>query len=172
MVGHTVEAADIESGRGAHPTPSEDRGFVYRFQDREGRGPFRPGMSARWRSDLDCGENLPPYFMEMGITPSQASHLFTRGWYGGIGCESRAQLNRWFSRSEQRRLTLLGYRLVEFKPDRIIARTPTQVVFEHRTPLWTIPASGADGQGPIAAQTADDASGMNTKTSPPDQGER
>lgn len=108
---------------------------VYRFQDLEGRGPFRPGFTDRWRSDLDAGEDLPPFYVEMGVSPFAVPHLITPGFHAGVGCESREQLDRWFSKSEQLRLKALGFRMVEFTPSRIIARTPTQVFFEHATPL-------------------------------------
>lgn len=103
------------------------------MQDRDGRGPYRPGLSERWSDNR--ADDLPPFYDELGVPIHKVRDLFTDGWHAGCGCSSKEQLRQWFSRAERRRLKLLGFREVEFRPDRIVAVTPTQVVFEHRTPL-------------------------------------
>lgn len=104
---------------------------LYRIQDLEGRGPWRPGFSRLW-VDPD-GPPLPdPYFVELGWPLDEVGSHFTRGWHGGTACISKRQLRRWFTEKELGRLYRLGYSMVKFTPDRIIAETPTQVVFENR----------------------------------------
>jgi len=103
--------------------------ILYRIEDQQGRGPFRPGLSQQWR-DAD-GHDFPPPWVEAGITPRQWQNLFSE-WAikRGVACRSREQLYQWFSRAERRRLKRLGFREVEIKDPRILLETATQVVFE------------------------------------------
>ena len=41
--------------------------IVFRFQDNEGRGPYKPGMRALWGDDDHDARCLPPSFVEFGI---------------------------------------------------------------------------------------------------------
>jgi hypothetical protein len=40
--------------------------FVYRIQDKKGRGPYRPGFSSQWVEDRDDHDNLFPWYQEFG----------------------------------------------------------------------------------------------------------
>ncbi len=106
---------------------------LWRIQDREGRGPFKPGMSDTWLDDK--GHSLPPFYIELGIEPHEIAFMVTPGFHAGCACRSRDDLHKWFSRTERRRLKRMGYFEVSFSPDRIIVETPTQVVFENAFPL-------------------------------------
>lgn len=103
---------------------------LWRIEDAEGRGPFRPGFSREWRSPV--GLDLPPPWYEAGISVSEFQELFSDGYRGGCACRTKAQLHRWFNFRERGRLKKLGFRTVCFVPDRILLETPTQVVFERR----------------------------------------
>ena len=39
---------------------------IYRVQDAQGRGPWKPGFSHRWVEDRPDHYNLPPWFVEFG----------------------------------------------------------------------------------------------------------
>lgn len=106
---------------------------LYRVQDAEGRGPFRPGFSRSWRDEH--GPSLPPIYDELGIAFDKLRTLVPFGMAAGCACRSMEELRRWFSRAELRRLARHGYSVVAFEPDHILAETPTQVLFAMRAPL-------------------------------------
>jgi len=107
---------------------------IYRLQDDEGRGPFRPGFSETWL-DAVRSYDLPPWFEEFGW------HLVAEcrdsGLNCGTGCRTLEQLHKWFSRTERKRLHRYGYDIVTLVPDRIFAESENQVVFGCREPLAT-----------------------------------
>jgi len=53
----------------------------------------------------------------------------------GCGFSTLDQLQSWFTARELRKLDRLGYKMVQFEADVIIAETPSQVVFGCRLPL-------------------------------------
>lgn len=107
---------------------------LYRIQDGEGRGPFRPGFSETWLDAHKPGyEDLLPWFEEFGwhiVDECKAS-----GLHVGSACRTLDQLYLWFTRSERRRLQRYGYDVVTIIPDRIFAESENQVVFGCKTPL-------------------------------------
>jgi len=105
-------------------------GSVYRIQDKEGRGPWRPGFSHIWIEDRDDHNNLLPWYIEFGsVLHAQ------RGYAIGCGCLSLDQLRRWFIKTEYNRLKLLGYSAVKMQFDRILGSSDIQCVFERKLPL-------------------------------------
>jgi hypothetical protein len=104
---------------------------VYRVQDAEGRGPYRPGMSSRW---VDKNDELPP---PDWITEFGAAIMKDRRPDEFVGCGVRDldQLSKWFSPTEMPRLRALGYRLVAMNIDRILAQSTNQIVFARTRPL-------------------------------------
>lgn len=110
---------------------------VYRIQDKDGRGPFKPGFSHRWVEDRPDHDNLIPWFAEFG-----AIHLkMERRCRGGSACLSQEQLRRWFTKSEYETLLALGYEAVEIEADRILAQSEIQCFFECQKPLNKIAVS-------------------------------
>lgn len=105
---------------------------IYRIQDRQGRGPFKPGMGAKWL-DADKDLNtLPAWFQEFGWDLPEKKLSWE---VMGCGFRSLDQLNRWFTESERNRLKRLGYRIVKMNVSRILAESETQLVFTRITPL-------------------------------------
>lgn len=103
--------------------------IIYRIQDKEGRGPFRPGFSESWIEDRDDHDNLLPWNLEFGV-------LMVADWeIVACGCRSKKQLRRWFSRVEYYRLLSLGYASVTLTPSRILAESKIQCVFARVIPL-------------------------------------
>ncbi len=105
--------------------------FVYRVQDGEGRGPWRPGFSHRWVEDRPDHENLLPWPMEFG----RVDRRLLYGEAAGSACRTLEQLRRWFTPSEYRTLQRYGYRAVRLEAGRILAEGPTQCVFGRAKPL-------------------------------------
>lgn len=104
---------------------------IYRVQDREGRGPWRPGFSDKWVVYTPEKEVLLPVYIEMpGVMEKR-----TKGYHVGIGCYDLDQLRRWFTEQEYRTLMGYGYRCVKFYGKAILGSSETQMVFEGRQPL-------------------------------------
>ena len=104
---------------------------VYRVQDKDGRGPWRPGFSRRWVEDRDDLKNLPPWYVELGPIHRKA----VVGCAVGSGCLTKEQLRRWFTESEYRTLVRYGYRAVRMEAGRILGQSGIQCVFERTKPL-------------------------------------
>lgn len=100
---------------------------VYRIQDAEGRGPYRPGFSHRW-VDGDHDRN-PPFMVEFDWPLSSIPGRWLPGENGGCAFRSLEALRRWFSPSECEKLETLGYSIVSMTVDRVIAESDRQLVF-------------------------------------------
>jgi hypothetical protein len=101
--------------------------IILRVQDKEGRGPFRPGMTQHWKDADYSSRVIPPTWdVEFGkflLHGEPGTHSY------GCGLRSREQLRRWFSATEEPRLHELNYRLVSLKVDRILAESENQLIF-------------------------------------------
>lgn len=102
---------------------------LFRVQDAEGRGPFKPGFSRHWFEDRD---DYPVSWLEWfgDIRP----HL-RPGESAGCACRTLDHLALWFRASELRTLRDFGYRVVKIDADRIIAENLSEVIFARRRPL-------------------------------------
>jgi hypothetical protein len=104
---------------------------VYRIQDKDGRGPFKPGFSHHWVEDREDHDNLKPWYEEFG--PVHLKMNFRR--LGGSACLTIDQLKRWFTASEYNTLIHHGYAAVEIEAGKIIAQSDIQCFFECHHPL-------------------------------------
>jgi hypothetical protein len=103
--------------------------IVFRVQDKDGRGPWKPGFSHIWVRVRRDHDNLKPFFMEFSIDfNSITGHI-------GCGCLSVPQLKRWFSKREYKTLLSFGYRCVKIEAEKILASSDIQCVFSRRIPL-------------------------------------
>lgn len=104
---------------------------IYRWQDTEGRGPYRPGLSLYWKAPDHEARN-PAMQDEFGwdvfakVSPRE---------HRGCAFRSPEQMREWFTLEERDRIALLGYQFVAMDVDRIVAESPRQVVFARRRPL-------------------------------------
>jgi hypothetical protein len=105
--------------------------FVFRVQDKDGRGPWKPGFSHKWVEDRPDHDNLPPWFVEFG----RVDRLVLYGETCGCGCRTLDQLRRWFTKSEWRKLKKYGYRAVKIEIGRMLAQSDIQCVFARIKPL-------------------------------------
>jgi hypothetical protein len=111
---------------------------VYRIQDQDGRGPFRPGFSHIWL-DEDIGERYQrnrSWMEEFGA--DLIARLGLPGEFYGSAVRHREELNGWFSTTEQRRLKHMGFHIVVLDADRILAESTIQVVFARSRPLTEV----------------------------------
>lgn len=104
---------------------------VYRIQDKDGRGPFKPGFSHVWVENRPDLANLPAWFEEFG----RVDKLLCTYETAGAGCKTLAQLKRWFTKKEYKKLKKYGYKAVEMNVDRIIAESKVQCFFGRGKPL-------------------------------------
>lgn len=106
--------------------------IVYRWQDENGRGPYKPGFSHVW-TDPDHNIRNPSIMEEFGMKlwsriPNEYKHR-------GCAFQSLDQMNKWFSAEEQEKLRNHNYTLVTIDADRIIAMSKRQCVIACRKPF-------------------------------------
>lgn len=105
--------------------------IVYRVQDGDGRGPWRPGFSHKWVETRPDHDNLPSWLCEFG-----PAHLKAFSWeHCGSGCRTIEQLCRWFTESEYKTLLKGGYQAVEMEASRILVESNIQCLFTRKNPL-------------------------------------
>lgn len=121
---------NVQHRRAARPQVSR----VFRIQDREGRGPFRPGFSKMWL-DEDIGTRvmLPSWIEEFGT--EIASEAIAAGLSVFSAVRDIEQIRNWFSDTERQRLYQFGYFLVEVPNVRIIGESAHQVLCARELPL-------------------------------------
>lgn len=112
---------------------------LYRIQDAEGRGPFRPGFSHVW---LDKnGPPLPPSIVEMPGFSAIVARAHRQNLHIGTAVVGNEALNKWFSSDEMLRLARLGYRVVDATSCKVVARDSNQVLITSPLPLRLLPAA-------------------------------
>lgn len=117
---------------------------VYRVQDADGRGPFKPGFSRYWL-DHDRDDWPPPFFEEFpGLRFPDGGHI-------GCGCRTLDGVRRWFNDRELSTLAAAGYQVVAIDADRVLAESEHQIVFWRRRPL-RFGAQAVIGRAIVAAE--------------------
>lgn len=105
---------------------------IYRIQDKEGRGPWRPGFSSKWTIERSDWKDLVPFQMQFG----NVHQLRTPGMTMGCGCMTIDQLKRWFIPKEYETLLSFGYQSVSMEANTIVAQSDIQCVFERFRPFY------------------------------------
>lgn len=90
---------------------------VYRVQDKDGRGPVP----------------MPPAIHE--DFGASIIGLMDPRFHNGCALETLVHVDRWFSPTERRRLTMLGYRLVRISVDVVLAASESQLVVARKKPF-------------------------------------
>ena len=103
--------------------------IVYRMQDAEGRGPYRPGFSQYWVEDRSDHDNLLTWMQEF------ARYAIPSRGYFGCGCRTLEQLRRWFIESEYETLLRYGFQAVEMDVARVLYESEIQLIFQRARPL-------------------------------------
>lgn len=103
---------------------------IFRIQDADGRGPWRPGLPRRWVDDSTTAQ--PPALFEEFPNWKE---LLKNGCHHGCGCRSIEQMRRWFTKSELWKLRRLGFAIVTMDVDEIIAESDDQIIFARQLPL-------------------------------------
>lgn len=112
---------------------------IFRFQDDEGRGPFKPGVTDRW---LVEHEGKPVgLIQQIGLHELRKlvvafSTMFPhREFHYGFGCRSIDGLYRWFTAEERRKMASLGYHLVTMIADHAVAGNRDEIMFARILPF-------------------------------------
>lgn len=109
---------------------------VYRVQDAEGRGPFKPGFSKVWCDpDFAPGQKaMPTWTEEFGrdaidrLAKSSERHF-------GSAVRTVGKLREWFSDDERERLADLGYHVAAIPHARVLAESQNQLLIGSSTPF-------------------------------------
>ncbi len=107
---------------------------IYRVQDAEGRGPWRPGFSQAWIEERPDAE-LDKLFAIQDEFPNLGSMLRRSDKHVGVGCKSLSQLRMWFTEKEYQNLLALGFECCALEVDRVVAESEIQCVFARSKPL-------------------------------------
>jgi len=105
---------------------------VYRVQDSDGRGPFKPGVTEKW-----LRENQPDELEPFPVPKILSAMAGARFRHIGCGCTALSQLRIWFTHGEYAMLLNLGYRAVEMWADEILLSDENQVLFSRKKTFKT-----------------------------------
>ena len=110
---------------------------LYRIQDKDGRGPFRPGFTASWADPH--GKPFLPAVQEIPGFARAVAKAFSEGKHIGAAVIGLAGLDRWFTSSEIARLESFGYQIVVASSCEVIAADQNQVLIASPLPLKFLP---------------------------------
>jgi hypothetical protein len=112
---------------------------LLRIQDKEGRGPWRPGLSKLWASDDPHALDLPPVHVEFKDFARLIA--FAGATRMHIGCAVRGEegIRRWFTLGELAKLRGLGFNIVECGRCIVLAETENQAIIASHRPLSKLP---------------------------------
>lgn len=102
---------------------------IYRIQDKDGRGPFKPGFTRTW---LETIKDLPAWHDEFGL---DVLSNVNDDECCATGVRTQEALKIWFTKAERERLQILGYKPVMIPNVRVIAESPNQILFARKKPL-------------------------------------
>ncbi len=110
---------------------------LVRYQDADGRGPFKPGVTEKWSTE----GHLPAIHEELGIVEMMALIDLAKGvGLKHFGCAvTPIQLQEWFSPHEQVRLAHLGYWVADATSCKIIATGKNQFLIASEKHLKELP---------------------------------
>lgn len=115
--------------------------MLYRIQDRDGRGPWRPGFSIKWIDPEKDDRLCPPIQVEFPDWQSAIRKASLRGLHH-FGCcvEGVRGLHQWFTPAELDRLRGFGFTLVDASALKPVCRGRYQIIGASRLPLSFLPA--------------------------------
>ena len=132
--------------------------MIWRIQDAEGRGPFKPGMTTRWLRDEPDERLLPVYadIPDLSERIAKARRRMNGELYAGVACRSVEQLSRWFDERERQALIRLGYQCADASQCFVIGEGKSQIVIGWHLPLAFLPkvawpTRGQTGHAPASS---------------------
>lgn len=104
--------------------------ILYRIQNKQGRGPFAPGLTKIWIEYRPDHKNLVPYYETWPLLKINTTFNY------GCACRTVHQLKRWFTEPEYRTLKALGFDAVKIQVDRVERENDIQCVFRRKKQLY------------------------------------
>lgn len=106
---------------------------LLRVQDKDGRGPFKPGFTKIW---CEYNHKLPSILEEFPGIVDDVRPFHSRGFHLGCGVrDGKKELNKWFSETELKKLDKLGYKIVSIDNYEVVKESKNQVIFATKKPL-------------------------------------
>ena len=116
---------------------------LYRIQDREGRGPWRPGFSSQWIDPNKDDSLCPPMMQDFPEFRRLINRAIGRGFlHYGCCVAGIAGVHRWFTPAEMNRLRGFGFELVDASALTVICESRSQIIGASRWPLSYLPRVG------------------------------
>lgn len=113
---------------------------LYRIQDENGRGPWRPGYSHKWVSDdRNAPDFLPPIYEELPSFKRVVTLAHSMGYHVGVAVHGWTSFSAWFLPDELERLRADGFNVVQCDNVRVFAETPNQILIGSKAPLSALP---------------------------------
>ena len=112
--------------------------MIMRVQNRQGRGPWMPGLSAKW-VDAFRTEQHPPIYVECPDYLSHVEAAHNRGMHIGCAVRGKGKLLSWFSPMEILRLYDMGFYIADASACEVLVETPTQLIVASPRPLRLLP---------------------------------
>lgn len=112
--------------------------MILRIQDREGRGPYRPGLSQKWTDSWRTSQ-LPPIYQEVPAFAALVNNAHSEGLHIGCAVRGKDALFEWFSPMEILRLREMGFGIVDATGCEILMETQHQLVIGSKAPLHKLP---------------------------------
>lgn len=112
---------------------------LLRMQDPSGRGPWRPGFSAKWLDGVR-DFSLPAVQQDFGVDwKPMIEAAFRRGLHIGVAVRGEEKFHQWFTPTERVKLAMLGFRIVDASGCEVLGETDWQVVIGSPDPLADLP---------------------------------
>src|SRR3990167_950571 len=107
--------------------------MLLRVQDKDGRGPFKPGFTKTW---CEYNHNLPRIMTEFPDIAKDVIPYHKKGMHLGVGVRGGFDgLKKWFSENELNKLQTLGYQVVTINDFDVVRESKNQVIFATKRPL-------------------------------------
>lgn len=119
---------------------------LIRLQDKDGRGPWRPGFSKLWMDEEGPDLGLPIHedFKDF-YTLTQNAHRQEKH----IGTAVREnKVNLWFTGNEMKKLFSMGFKFVDCSDCEILVENDRQAIIASRLPLKFLPEKGTGNDKP------------------------
>jgi len=112
--------------------------MILRIQNKQGRGPWMPGLSAKWVDSFRTAQH-PPIYDERPDYLDHVANAHKRGMHIGCAVRGREGLLSWFSPMEIFRLYDLGFYIADASACDVLIETGTQLVIASPQPLRALP---------------------------------
>ena len=113
-----------------------------RYQDKRGRGPFAPGLTAVWADG--SGESPPTIFEDFPNCLEVVQRAQEMGLHCGCACRGADGLRGYFTDSERAKLGNLGFHVYRIPNNSVLLESESQVLFAVKKPLRFLPKFKGD----------------------------